>query len=555
MTFAFSFTPKSGPTAIPLLLFRIRRHLAPSSETTMPSSPARAAATSDAETPTLSASGRRPGSQKARRYGFACASCKSRKVRCSGDQPICRACQRTGEACTWPPQDSNASRLRDANARIRQLEAALRESSSLPRPADDLYNTHQSQEPLPQASVSTNAAATGPSPTISTDSPVTEAAYQPSATEIWFQVGIGEDGAIVYNGPTSRFHAGPLDETNLATATGATDPQARSLSGPSKAAQVEILRTQHSLMQTVWMPLIETRPVLNGTGVDMTVGMALLDIYWTWLHPLHNCVYRPCFIMDLALGGQYCSDFLLTCIFALAARHLPERNSSFSDIGKGEGFVEKAKELLLVEMAADKPSIPTIQGLLILGGRQCAVGKTSEGWLYTGMAIRMMIDIGLHLDTPKLAELQRWTPAETETRKRLYNSAYIWDKTLSLAIGRPPCLIRRPYSNLEILDKFDDTRDWSPVQAVEVGDTYTPVPSWNSTTFCAFCQLHELTTEMILLFSSTPSTENLATQIHSLDTRFRALYDGMPEFLRIDDPVTMQQCPPPHIVSLKYDSG
>ena len=47
--------------------------------------------------------------------------------------------------------------------------------------------------------------------------------------------------------------------------------------------------------------------------------------------------------------------------------------------------MRKAKQLLLLEIEQPKPQIPTIQGLLILGGRQCAIGKSSEGWLYTGM--------------------------------------------------------------------------------------------------------------------------------------------------------------------------
>jgi len=47
--------------------------------------------------------------------------------------------------------------------------------------------------------------------------------------------------------------------------------------------------------------------------------------------------------------------------------------------------MHKAKQLLLSEMEQEKPKICTIQGLLILGGRQCAIGKSSEGWLYTGM--------------------------------------------------------------------------------------------------------------------------------------------------------------------------
>ncbi|KAJ3457875.1 hypothetical protein MRS44_015016 [Fusarium solani] len=79
---------------------------------------------------------------------------------------------------------------------------------------------------------------------------------------------------------------------------------------------------------------------------------------------------------------------------------------------------------------------------------------------------------------------------------------------------------------------------------------YTPTPSWNSTTFCTFCQLHELTTEMMLLFSNTPSTEDFATNINDLDARFRTWYDEMPPSLKISDVGSLQQSPPPHIISL-----
>lgn len=68
----------------------------------------------------------------------------------------------------------------------------------------------------------------------------------------------------------------------------------------------------------------------------------------------------------------------------------------------------------------------------------------------------MLVDIGLHLhlDNSRLAELERLTPAEVETRKRLYNSAYIWDKTLSLALGRPPSLTRRPHGADDVCTYF-----------------------------------------------------------------------------------------------------
>ncbi|KAI5456072.1 fungal-specific transcription factor domain-containing protein [Mariannaea sp. PMI_226] len=469
----------------------------------------------------------RPRARQVRRYGFACTGCKARKVKCSGEQPICQNCRRSGDDCTWPSQTSTESRLRSANARIRNLEASIRQSTqkSSEFPRTEAVSTQQVSEI---------------SPAITNDetSPATSHALSSSATSLWFQVGIGEDGSITYNGPTSRFHAGSLKEVSGSDGS------------DSNSSQLDALRSQYVLMDSIWMPLINAQPFMRGTGVATETGLALLDIYWTWLHPLHNCVYKPAMLMDLALGGPYCSDFLLMCIFGLVARHLPEHTPNFHGVGKGDEFISRAKILLLEEMSAARPSIPTIQGLLILGGRQGAMGNSSEGWLYTGMAFRLMTDIGLHLDMSRLSKLERWTPAETETRKRLYNSAYIWDKTLSLALGRPPSLTKRPYPSHEILDKFDDERPWRPIHALEVLESFSTSPALNSSTFCAFCSIHEITTDMMLLFSNIPDNENFATQVGDLDTRFKCWYDDLQGALKISQPSSMVQSPPPHIVSL-----
>lgn len=98
----------------------------------------------------------------------------------------------------------------------------------------------------------------------------------------------------------------------------------------------------------------------------------------------------------MALGGPCFSEFLLTVIFAHACRYTRPDDDLFSHFEQGEYFLRKAKQLLIAELG-QRLRLPTIQGLLIMGGRQCAVGKSSEGWLYTGMAVRMIKDLGLHL--------------------------------------------------------------------------------------------------------------------------------------------------------------
>lgn len=378
--------------------------------------------------------------QHPRRYGFACNNCRARKVKCTGEHPACRACQRSGSQCTW--KSSTEKQLEDANSRIEQLKEAMsaRQASTERLPRSSGIDTD-----APQNEHTAGGSATEVRATLGVTSPGTSA---------WFQVGLGHNGAVTYNGPTSRFHAEALEPRLDDDDESSVSRQDTGVSA-KKASHVDALRSQYELLDTVWTPLIASKSGLDGFGLDASTCIALLDIYWTWLQPLHNCVYRPCFIMDMAINGPCYSEFLLVSIFALAARHLSEQwGQPFHGIGKGEQFMSRARELLVKEMASPKPKIPTIQGLLLLGGRQCAIGNSSEGWLYTGMAIRMILDLGLHLHlrNPYLADLEQLTAIEVEVRKRVYNSAYLWDKTLSLALGRPPSLVWVPHEPEDICE-------------------------------------------------------------------------------------------------------
>ena len=51
---------------------------------------------------------------------------------------------------------------------------------------------------------------------------------------------------------------------------------------------------------------------------------------------------------------------------------------------QGDLFARLARELLAGELGGPS-KIPTIQGLLCLAGRECAVGHASQGWNFTGL--------------------------------------------------------------------------------------------------------------------------------------------------------------------------
>ena len=85
---------------------------------------------------------------------------------------------------------------------------------------------------------------------------------------------------------------------------------------------------------------------------------------------------------------------------------------------------ERASALLLVAQR-QPPSIPTIQALLVLAGRQLAIGETDLGWLYSGMAFRMLERVGVDV-----ASVQNSADDSEDAalRRQLFWSAQCWDK-------------------------------------------------------------------------------------------------------------------------------
>jgi transcription factor-like protein len=130
-------------------------------------------------------------------------------------------------------------------------------------------------------------------------------------------------------------------------------------------------------------------------------------------------VYRPTFMRDMAIGGPYYSNFLMLVLCAHAAR--------FHDLKIGEMLTTRVRSMLGAEI--QKPScIPTAQALLQLSAREMAFGSTSQAWLYSGMAFRMVSDLGLHHNSGRILSLGYMTPEDLEVRRRLFWSCYFWDK-------------------------------------------------------------------------------------------------------------------------------
>lgn len=224
----------------------------------------------------------RPRTGNARRYGFACLSCKIRKSKCSGEQPVCGACRKSRTVCDWSAPAAGRQ-LQHAVDRIQQLEQELRQrraaaqgqvQTSNPtissRTDDGTHHGHNGLSPL-----------TPESPGVSTN--------------IYSHVGRGDDGAVIYNGPTSRFHAGPLDKgaVHEEVSLGAATMSFASAAERQRKSHIETLKLQYNLLSNGCIASVHFTMHYDRLGLNHDMCTRLLDIYWTWLQPLHNCVYRP----------------------------------------------------------------------------------------------------------------------------------------------------------------------------------------------------------------------------------------------------------------------
>jgi len=146
-------------------------------------------------------------------------------------------------------------------------------------------------------------------------------------------------------------------------------------------------------------------------GVPPDLAVHLLALHWNRQHFAFLISYRPCehqasrsqhpwltavFTRDMACGGPYFSKLLLNAIFFSVAK-FSDRPEVFDDpldqSTAGRRFLRRVKELL--GEALDQSSIPTIQAMLLLSSSLFAQGHQSAAWLYSGIAMQMIFDLGL----------------------------------------------------------------------------------------------------------------------------------------------------------------
>ncbi|BCS30594.1 Zn(II)2Cys6 transcription factor [Aspergillus puulaauensis] len=464
-----------------------------------------------------------------------CSTCRRRKSRCDGGIPRCSACAASSSTCRYEKAPSIAY-VRCLQSRIHDLEAKLENAETASSPPSSLLETSAFTN-QDDNSISLNAR-----------------------------------GAVIYHNQTSAIHEDPPDASHQS-------PDSAPQPSTSAAAEKTTSDTRRHLVANAAAQKDLELLTLNATSpqadVPPEISNVLLRLHWCWLHPSFLFVYRPAFTRDLLQSAlqvhdtTYCSATLFKVLCAHSCRFIRDPEALWSSEKQNENFTQlcnrlmtEAKALLAME-TLKQPSIPTIQALLQQSARDIACGQSSSSWLYSGMAFRMAIDLGLHV-SPDI--LQRHSPTlsteDVEIRKRLFWSLYSWDKHISLYLGRMPNFVTGSESvSLEFLDDFTDNDPWEPFYGPNPASNelpaYPAVPGHIVSCFTQLCKLCKLISQMLLnLYSSSSVSDTqsspsarAAAFVH-IDRKLQEWHESLPSFLHISPDNIPELSPPPHITSL-----
>lgn len=157
----------------------------------------------------------------------------------------------------------------------------------------------------------------------------------------------------------------------------------------------------------------------------------LLGIFWKWQNCWQYIVPRDSFVHDLYVtkSGRYCTPLLLSAIFALSARYSPraELRTDPNDANTaGVNFAAQARTMLHHEY--DAPTTSTVQATALLGLYWAAIDNEGLGFMYIGMATRMVMNLGLHLDCSAYIYKGIVSEQDVECRNIAFWGVYLLDK-------------------------------------------------------------------------------------------------------------------------------
>ncbi|ORZ22405.1 fungal-specific transcription factor domain-domain-containing protein [Absidia repens] len=179
-----------------------------------------------------------------------------------------------------------------------------------------------------------------------------------------------------------------------------------------------------------WTP--EQYPPANYTVLldlpSRAVQEQLIGTFFTHCHHLLPTLSRRLFYDQLEMKGSLITPLLLNIMYAHASRHSPLY------VHQSGAFYSRARQL--IDDFMDIPRMSTVLALLYLAAYDEGT-RSSRSWMYSGMAVRMALDLGLYRANYYSNEMSQF---DVELRKRVLWTCYVMDQLYSSLMERPPML-------------------------------------------------------------------------------------------------------------------
>jgi len=168
----------------------------------------------------------------------------------------------------------------------------------------------------------------------------------------------------------------------------------------------------------------------------------------------------------------------------------------------GKLFSRHARALLFEGLPATAGTIPEVQTLLVLSAQECGAGNRTQAWLYSGMAFRLIEDMGLCVDNERYAAFSSGslTDEDIEIRNRLFWSCYFWGQDdLSVLWSFAVVTADDNISPQVILDDSAEDEKWTPHGlSYPSGAAYPPTKSHAISSFMHICSLSVILNQILL---------------------------------------------------------
>lgn len=266
---------------------------------------------------------------------------------------------------------------------------------------------------------------------------------------------------------------------------------------------------------------------------------------------------------DMKLNGPYFSEVLLNTILSHSVRWCKEEphiSPLLEQFDGGRQFHQRAQAGLFDSLKVGYAGIPTIQTLLLMSAQECGRGNRTQAWLYSGMAFRLLDDLGISIDSRKYSGSAHLTDEDIEIRNRLFWSCYFWDKVVSLYFGRAPQMQHSRVSPPRmILDDTSEIEIWTP-HGVRFPDGahYPPTQAHSTSCFMKMCGLAEILNQILVHIYDPMGQTTESEFLDCVQEQAKNLsdwWDELPDYLRLSASDLPLYSPPSHIMTLKYASS